>query len=191
MKMRLGRPITQREHKTVGYPDNRQEVKVHYSISEYKFGGYKSFCGRRAMSGAKDSGGRLELVNCKPCIDKLFKYGTKMETTPQIKKEIKVIEVKMRLSNGGKYFYGKGVGHLNRQQMYEVVRNGDILRFVGADEGQELLSILKGMEDRLGADINLLTRIIKNGGFREYVEKLEGVLLREGLSGTSGVTNGP
>lgn len=80
-------------------------------------------------------------------------------------------------SGGRQYrFLGKKIV---REQMFEIIKSGDNLRFHKLDQFKEHLLIieshdLKEERENKIKDTALLNRIIRNGGFYNYAQKLEG-----------------
>lgn len=83
-------------------------------------------------------------------------------------------------SNGKKAGSLKGGGEFwridsfdqTRADLWNHIRQGDELIFTGADEYDQLLKTLKVVQGK-ETDTEFLSRIFKNGGFTEYIRKLE------------------
>lgn len=96
-------------------------------------------------------------------------------------------ELKLYKSNktqGGSYFRSMpGSNYYNHGDVYDAIRKGKDVQFSGCNEGKELICVIRSreqgtLEDRkikreIQGDTVLLNRIIRNGGYIEYITKLE------------------
>lgn len=76
--------------------------------------------------------------------------------------------------HGGQYFYSAPGGvRYNYREMIEEIKAGEVILMRCFPE-LEYLSLLKTTEkDNPCKDVQLLNRIIRGGGFVEYINKLE------------------
>lgn len=80
-------------------------------------------------------------------------------------------KVKCKLFNNRK-LYCTGFGYISRAELAHILRNREYEVEFGDDGPKILLSVLKEIEPKEG-DVTLLTRVVKEGGFTQYIEKLE------------------
>lgn len=81
------------------------------------------------------------------------------------------MKVKCKLFNNRK-LYCTGFGYISRAELATILRNGKYEVEFEGDASKILLSVLKEIEPKEG-DTDLLTRVVKAGGFTQYIEKLE------------------
>lgn len=87
------------------------------------------------------------------------------------------LKLKAQSSNGGKFFRTvPGSIQVTRSEIYNLVREREV-EFVArredeAIEDHELLLCLKHVETKTG-EVNFLNRIIRGGGFIDYINSLE------------------
>ena len=94
------------------------------------------------------------------------------------------IKVVKRFSNRSLYGYPGGY-FLKQEELFELLRNRDV-EFSGDRQFEQLLNVILGREVSRSSDgkiykftagdIELLNRIMQNGGLYKYAQKLEGKL---------------
>lgn len=90
-----------------------------------------------------------------------------------------VIELKGRInsSTGGRYFRtAKGGYYVSRSDIIDLIKEGDVVFHRGKGEERELLECLRNIETNTDGNIAMMNRILRNGGFVEYIKKLESKL---------------